>query len=165
MNRPIPPYLKLRAGEAADPLRPDIADLACLGELCQAFAEATGWPLRYVPEPEPSEDIDLLWSAPVNPGVGVTPGHLRIDFCSSSLASEMNRSEWHSAERMAGAVAELVNELVAARHALWQREAELATGVPVTAHEDEEGHLAERLEATLRAARKPSAAIPRRCIY
>ena len=69
VNRPIPPNLKLRTGESAAVLRPDVADLACLGELCQAFAEATGWPLRYVNQPEPEEDIDLLWSAPVNPGV------------------------------------------------------------------------------------------------
>src|SRR5262249_55436984 len=48
-------------------------------------------------------------------------------------------------------IAELVNELVQARHALWEREAELAAGVPVSEHEDERGHLAARLEATLQA--------------
>ena len=61
------------------------------------------------------------------------------------------RSDWQAAERMAGSIAELVNELVAARHALWQREAELATAVPVTQHENESAHLAARLEATLQA--------------
>ncbi len=153
MSRQIPPYLKLRATETVDMVRPDVADLSCLGELCQAFAEATGWPLRYVPEPEDesSEDIDLLWSAPVNPGVGVAPGHLRIDLSGSATVEEGSRSDWHATERMAGAVAELVNELVAARQALWQREAELAAGVPVTPHANEEGHLAARLEATLQA--------------
>jgi sigma-B regulation protein RsbU (phosphoserine phosphatase) len=151
VSQKLPPYLKLRASEPVDVVRPDVADLACLGELCQAFAEATGWPLRYVPEPESSEDIDLLWSAPVNPGVGVAPGHLRIDLSGTSAKEDGAKSDWHATERMAGAVAELVNELVAARHALWQREAELAAGVPVTAHVNEEGHLAARLEATLQA--------------
>src|SRR5262249_45596500 len=146
-----PPNLKLRSSNAAAVLRPDVADIACLGELCQAFAEATGWPLRYVPEPEPSEDIDLLWSAPVNPGVGESPGHLRIDLSGSAAVEASVRSDWQAAERMAGSIAELVNELVAARHSLWQREAELATGVPVTQHENEQGHLAARLEATLQA--------------
>ena len=150
MNRPTPPNLKLRSDDSADVLRPDVADLACLGELCQAFAEATGWPLRYVNQPEPNEDLDLLWSAPVNPGVGEAPGHLRIDLSGSSVESSV-RSDWQAAERMAGSIAELVNELVAARHALWQREAELATAVPVTQHENESAHLAARLEATLQA--------------
>jgi phosphoserine phosphatase RsbU/P len=151
VSRPIPSHLQLRSAETDDLLRPDLADMACLGELCQAFAEATGWPLRYVPQPEPSDPIDLLWSAPVNPGVGDSPGHLRIDLCGSSAVYESMRSDWHAAERMVGALSELVNELFAARQALRQREAELATAVPVKPHQDEQRHLADRLEATLRA--------------
>ncbi len=46
---------------------------------------------------------------------------------------------------------ELVNELFAARRALRDREAELAAAVPVKPHENEEHHLAQRLDATLRA--------------
>ncbi len=105
VNRPIPSHLQIRSVETDDLLRPDLADISCLGELCQAFAEATGWPLRYVPEPEPSEPLDLLWSAPVNPGVGETPGHLRIDFSGSSTVYESMRSDWHAVEHMAGALA------------------------------------------------------------
>ncbi len=149
MSRPIPSYLKLRSPETGDPLRPDIADIACLGELCQAFTQATGWPLRYVPQLESHDDIDLLWSAPINPGVGVSPGHLRIDLTSGVCDAGQPRCEWHSAEQMAGTIAELVNELVCARQALWQREADLAAAVPVTSHANEEQHLAARLEATL----------------
>jgi phosphoserine phosphatase RsbU/P len=151
VNRPIPSHLQIRSVETDDLLRPDLADISCLGELCQAFAEATGWPLRYVPEPEPSEPLDLLWSAPVNPGVGETPGHLRIDFCGSSTVYESMRSDWHAVERMAGALGELVNELFAARRALRDREADLAAAVPVKQHADEQRHLADRLDATLRA--------------
>ncbi|HEY2881701.1 MAG TPA: SpoIIE family protein phosphatase [Pirellulales bacterium] len=151
MAKSVPPYLKLQSGAGAEVLRPDVADVACLGELCTAFAEATGWPLRYVAQPEPTEDLDLLWSAPVDPGVGVSPGHLRIDLPASASAETSQRADWHAAERMAGSIAELVNELVSARQALWQREADLAAGVPVTPHKNEEAHLAARLEATLRA--------------
>jgi hypothetical protein len=151
VSQPINSNLQLRSVETDAALRPDLADVACLGELCQAFAEATGWPLRYVPEPEPYENIDLLWSAPVNPGVGETPGHLRIDLCGGSVVYESMRSDWHAVERMAGALGELVNELFAARRALRDREAELAAAVPVKPHPDEQGHLAARLEATLRA--------------
>jgi len=93
MDRPSLPDLKIRSGASAAVLRPDVADLACLGELCQAFAEVTGWPLRYVPEPEPTEDLDLLWSAPVTPGVGESPGHLRIDLSGAAAAEVDRRSE------------------------------------------------------------------------
>jgi phosphoserine phosphatase RsbU/P len=151
VSRSLPPYLQLRSGETADELRPDLADLACVGELCQSFADATGWPLRYVAQPEPTEIVDLLWSAPVNPGVGETPGHLRIDLCGGSAVYESMRSDWEAAERMAGAIGELLNELFAARRALREREAELAAAIPVKPHRDEQGHLAVRLEATLRA--------------
>ncbi|HEY2827125.1 MAG TPA: SpoIIE family protein phosphatase [Pirellulales bacterium] len=149
MSRPS--HLQIRSVETHDLVRPDLADIACLGELCQAFAEATGWPLRFVPEPEPAETIDLLWSAPVNPGVGESPGHLRIDLCGAAAVYESMRADWHAAEHMAGAISELVNELFSARRALREREAELAAAVPVKPHQDEQAHLAARLEATLRA--------------
>ncbi len=151
MPHVTPPYLKLRTAETTDVVRPDVADLPCVADLCQAFAEATGFPLRYVPEPEPTDDLDLLWSAPVNPGVGVPPGHLRIDLSSTPASGETWRIDWHAAEKLATAIGELVNEAVAARYALWQREAELAAGVPVSAHANEEAHLAARLESTLQA--------------
>jgi GAF domain-containing protein len=43
------------------------------------------------------------------------------------------------------------NDLLAARDALWRREAELAANVPVIPHAAEEEHLASKLQATLRA--------------
>jgi sigma-B regulation protein RsbU (phosphoserine phosphatase) len=52
---------------------------------------------------------------------------------------------------MAGAVGQLVGELLTAQHAVWQREAELAAGVPVVVRPDEPNHLAARLQAVLRA--------------
>jgi serine phosphatase RsbU (regulator of sigma subunit) len=45
----------------------------------------------------------------------------------------------------------LLGELLQTRTALRHREAELAAGVPVVPHREEEKHLAERLEAILRA--------------
>jgi serine phosphatase RsbU (regulator of sigma subunit) len=52
---------------------------------------------------------------------------------------------------MAGSIAEVLNELLQTRQALWKREAELAAGVPVLPQRENEKHLAERLEAILRA--------------
>ncbi len=54
------------------------------------------------------------------------------------------------ARTLAGSIADLLSELLQTRHALRQREAELAAGVPVVPHREEEKHLAARLEAVLR---------------
>jgi serine phosphatase RsbU (regulator of sigma subunit) len=56
-----------------------------------------------------------------------------------------------AAQDLAAGIADLLQELQQTRCALWQREAELAAGVPVTAHPDEQTHLAERLESVLKA--------------
>jgi serine phosphatase RsbU (regulator of sigma subunit) len=48
------------------------------------------------------------------------------------------------------AIADLLRELGATRRALWLREAELAAGVPIAPRDDEELHLAERLESVLK---------------
>jgi serine phosphatase RsbU (regulator of sigma subunit) len=52
---------------------------------------------------------------------------------------------------LAGSIAELLGELLQTRHVLWRREAELAAGVPLVPHPEEQKHLAARLEAVLRA--------------
>ena len=44
----------------------------------------------------------------------------------------------------------MVGELIETRHALWQREAELAAGVPLIPHANEQAHLAARLEAIIK---------------
>jgi hypothetical protein len=56
-----------------------------------------------------------------------------------------------NASRLAAAIAELVNGRLLTETALWQREAELATCVPVVARPDEAELLAERLQAVLKA--------------
>ena len=54
-------------------------------------------------------------------------------------------------EGLAGEVGWLANRLHRTERALWEREAELAVGIPVTAYpETTETHIAERLEAILR---------------
>jgi sigma-B regulation protein RsbU (phosphoserine phosphatase) len=56
----------------------------------------------------------------------------------------------NAAAALAKSIGELLGELLQTRHALWQREAELAAGVPLVPHADEEKHLAVRLEAVLK---------------
>jgi serine phosphatase RsbU (regulator of sigma subunit) len=52
---------------------------------------------------------------------------------------------------MASSLSGMLGELVETRTALWQREAELAAGVPLVPRPDEQQHLAERLRAVLKA--------------
>ena len=56
-----------------------------------------------------------------------------------------------AAEELAASIADLLGELLDTRHALARREAELAAGVPMVPHREEEKHLAERLQAALLA--------------
>jgi len=108
--------------------------------------------LRYVAGPEPIHTSDLSWSAPVNPGVGAIPGHLTLGPIDSEPACIPRESadDLESARTMAAALGKLLGELLRTQHALWQREAELAAGVPLIAHAEEEQHLAVRLEAVLK---------------
>ena len=150
MAKRPPNYLKLHTHESEP--RPEPA--ACppqVAEVCRAFTEATGWPLRYVPHPEPSQDVDLLWSAPVNPGAGTAPGHLRIDLGGQGTATA-RPIELEQAQLMAEGLVSIIGQLLRLEHALREREAELAAGIPVVARSADGRHLADTLEALLKAA-------------
>ena len=71
----------------------------------------------------------LSWSAPVTPGVGAPLGHLRLDLTEEAAAS----APLESARALASSLAGMIGEMLQTRHALWQREAELAAGVPLVA--------------------------------
>lgn len=131
--------------------RPQTESLSSLPGMLRAFQQATGWSLQYVGGVEPSQTGSLIWSTPVNPGAGATPGHLRLDPVDPAKAStDQEPVDMGTARAMASALGGMLNELMEARHAVWQREAELAAGVPLVPHCDEEKHLAERLEAVLK---------------
>ncbi|NQU20028.1 MAG: SpoIIE family protein phosphatase [Candidatus Nealsonbacteria bacterium] len=145
-------HLKLYSERSNKIVRPEADQLGSLGAVLKAFRRATGWSLRYQAGPEPNDRKDLTWSAPVNPGVGTALGHLRLDpIDSTSTKAKRKPLGVAIARQMASAVTGMVDELMAARHALWQREAELAAGVPLIPHLEEQGHLAERLQAVLQA--------------
>ncbi len=146
----IPSYLKLVTDTNSEAQAAAGEDLASLAELCQAFEQATGWQLEVAAGPIPSSKSNLMWSAPVDPGVGDSPGHIRLISTEGSAAAA-SRISLEQAGHLAGAVGKLWAELLAIRHALWQREAELATGVPLVVRTDDEDGppLGERLEGVL----------------
>lgn len=123
-----------------------------LAELCGAFERCTGWKLNYAAGKPPSHDLDLLWSAPVNPGVGTALGHFRIERVGESSEGITRTCALAPATELAGAVTELFAGLLRTRRSLWEREAELAAGVPVVPHRHEAQHLATRLQAVLQGA-------------
>jgi hypothetical protein len=151
LTKQIPSYLKLVTDTSSE-THAASEDLASISDACQAFVQATGWQLEVAPGPPPTKKTSLMWSAPVNPGVGDSPGHIRL-LSSGQRSSGQPPVALEHATQLAGAVGKMWSELVATRHALAQREAELASGVPIVVRpsDDESPPMATRLEAVLRA--------------
>jgi sigma-B regulation protein RsbU (phosphoserine phosphatase) len=208
VSRKNKPLRRLSERRCAGRQRQSLAAVGSLPELLRAFRRATGWALCYTPgsktakpafrsRPKRTPDTDpaavgsessgvtgYVWSAPVSPGVGDTPGQLalapldpepeekshpasnapaarqdeRVSGPRGWRASERQRQpgaaqdrlELGAARELASAIGGMLSELLDARRALWQREAELAARTPLTPHPEEPAHLAVRLEAVLK---------------
>ena len=121
-----------------------------LSAVLSAFQKITGWKLRYLPGSGPKQPANLTWSTPVNPGVGATPGHLRLEPAESASGGSPSSVDSEAVKEFTTALAGMVGELRRTQHVLWKREAELAAGVPLVQHADEQEHLAVRLQAVLK---------------
>ncbi len=78
MTKQIPSYLKLVTDTNAETPAVASEDLAAMAEVARAFGQATGWQLQVEAANPPAENSSLMWSAPVNPGVGASPGHIGL---------------------------------------------------------------------------------------
>jgi phosphoserine phosphatase RsbU/P len=119
-----------------------------LESLCQAFEQATGWQLRYESAPA---GLGEAWSTTIDGGNGQSAGRLVLAG-QAAYRGDPNATaliELQQARPLALAIGGLLGEIQRWRHALWQREAELAAGVPVAVRPNDEPHLAARLEAVL----------------
>jgi serine phosphatase RsbU (regulator of sigma subunit) len=151
--------LKVFQEASREAVWPTIQGVGSLPEVLRAFRRATGWSLQCLTQPSPgngsvghaNQPTDLTWSAPVNPGVGATLGHFRIEPVGPQEAQGTKRLDSKAARELASALTGMLSELLRTQHALWQREAELAAGVPLIPHPEEKRHLASRLQAVLRA--------------
>lgn len=117
----IPPYLKLHVEEASDERHPPPESLA---SLCARFEDATGWPILAADE---SLDLSL-----------------------GSLPKHQDAIDFESADHLAAAISDVMSEFQHTRSALRIREAELGAGIPVVRRDDEDHHLAVRLESAIR---------------
>jgi len=168
-NTHTPSYLKILRDETPVIEQPALDDFPHLNSLCQAFGEATGWNLCYE-NLAASQNAKSLgkrtnpaWSTEIGAVGDELPGRLSLfqDALNASAKNE-TKNETESpgtknepaslaiTRQLAEGIANLMGELNRTRRALWQREAELATSIPVTSHPDESTHLAKRLEAVLR---------------
>jgi hypothetical protein len=168
----IPAYLKLHDENRPEEARATIADSAAKADLHEAFAAATGWPLELAVLDEADSELtkfsDLMCSAPVDPGVGISPGHIGLGFDendadaalaeAAALAREPAQkaaSPAHcsseAATHLSAAISRLFSQLNRARRIIRHRDAELAAGVPIIARAEESEHLAQLLESVLRA--------------
>jgi sigma-B regulation protein RsbU (phosphoserine phosphatase) len=129
------------------PEEPAALALPQFASLARAFEQATGWRLR---REQGAGSPGEVWAAPIEVFGRQRPTRLVVS------AAELNDDsppaiDLHQARPLALAVGGLLGELNRLRHELWQREAELAAGVPVAARPDEEPHLAERLESVIQS--------------
>lgn len=149
MPKPIPSYLRLYTERLPSPAEDEAAHGQWLEQACEPLMRLAGWQLKFEAEPPAHHDPDLVWSAPVNPGVGTALGHISI-----RRVCQGGATDGLAAREAAAALGELVRTLASSvlqtRRALRRREAELAACVPVIPHQDESAHLAQRLEAVLR---------------
>ncbi|MEX0939048.1 MAG: GAF domain-containing SpoIIE family protein phosphatase [Pirellulales bacterium] len=148
MTEPTPGHLRIHREIADAAAALDTGPSETVAEFCDHFQQATDWPLRFIASS--AGKSDPLWSAPVNPGDGTSPGYLTIGRGQQTSSKPSSIVRLEAAKHLAGAFGNLLGELLQTRRALWQREAELAAGVPVAARPDEPAHLAERLQAVLK---------------
>ena len=141
---------KSNAGRSSSGIHPDIDCVAALPNLYRAFEEATGWSLAHRRGQEPIRPIEYAWTAPVNPGVGTSPGHVRLDLVRSASAAAEDSEAPTSVRRLASALEQLLSEHVETQDSLRKREVELAASSPVAPRSKKRHRLAARFQAVLR---------------
>lgn len=146
-------HLRLHVEEGPKIKSPRLEEVGSLHGLCDSFRRITGWSLQC--RAEGSLTAHTIWSRAIGQTNGDRPCVISIDssggFTGGNRLLSDERCSQEAAQDLAAAIADLLQELHQTRCALWQREAELAAGVPVMPHSDEHTHLAERLESVLKA--------------
>jgi sigma-B regulation protein RsbU (phosphoserine phosphatase) len=124
--------LKLHVESRPETKHPQVNNFVAVQELCRTFETATGWALSFEGRTGADRGFSLGLAQP-------------------QAQPALDRG---AATALAGAMFRVVDELAQAKHAVWQREAELAAGVPITSRPEEEDHLAQRLETVLASGAK-----------
>jgi len=136
-------HLKLYTEQVPSSVSPDVP-LRSLPAVLDSFRQATGWSLQYCPEPPP--DRLTPDSVPVQGATGAASGQLVL----SPSTGQSAIADLNKVRPLTESLGRMVGEMLHLQEALWQREAELAAGVPLVLPRDEQQHLAQRLEAVLK---------------
>jgi len=140
-----PTYLKLHLVDEHQPEDEVQNALPGFKNLSEIFEKLTGWTLAYHESPQSRNNrrqSKNVIPAPMQ-------GKLVIDDMSSQLPPQQSAIHRGQCDQLIDAFNVVVQELEKTRYELWKREAELAANVPVIHAENEDEHLAVRLEASL----------------
>ena len=156
LSQHVSTHLRLHVEEQFEVKRPEMDEIRGLAGLCRSFQNVTGWRLRCAPTEESPSTFE--WSKHISAPDGRAEHVLALEppvRRGTPRRSESERpNEDAATKELADSIGELIGELNTTRFALWQREAELAAGVPIAQHADDESHLAGRLETVLQAGAK-----------
>lgn len=128
MTKKLSTQLKLHDQSRPETQRPRFKKSVAVAQLLRTFEQTTGWQLS--PVGGHLDDAESLLITPISANPVLSRG--------PALA-------------LASALSGVLQELQKTQHALWQREAELAAGVPIAARSNEKQHLAQRLEQVLQS--------------
>lgn len=143
----FPNYLRLHVEELPAPPPALAAGQPLVERLCRAFRRATGWNLTLRPGAPPAAGKGALWRAPLLAPNGRVTSFLQLERAASRKDAHV--ADPVTARLLADGVSALLGELAKTQRALWEREAELAAGVPVCGRREDAAALAMRLEAAL----------------
>lgn len=148
VSQRTPEYLRLHTEEVPQAEEPKL-DAERFNRLSQSFQQVTQCQLRLA-EQQPGEDV--TWARAVTNGGG--------PWLTLKAAPE---SRQDAVIELASSIGEIMSQWHATQRALWRREAELATAIPLSYPCDTSEQLAQRLEAVLRCGAKslncPAAAL------
>jgi len=146
----LPKYLRLHV-EEFDTVQSSPLDGVPFEPLQTAFTKMTGWALKFCPAGDQENRLPGQWQMPIQNSPESIAGHLSIDVADITDSDEKH-FPLSRTQPLAEATGKMLNHLLTLERSLWEREAELAAGIPMRPHKHETTHLAERLEAVLRGA-------------
>jgi len=147
-DAPSFPRLHLADPVVGDP--PSTAMPPGLDQLLAALEPVTGWRIALHPDGTPRGPASCAWTTPIAPGLMPRAGFLSLAPRDRAPGRGKPARPLRQITPLAEALAGLLGELYRTRYALWQREAELATSIPVVSTVEDRRALAHRLEAVLR---------------
>ncbi|MEZ6107957.1 MAG: GAF domain-containing protein [Pirellulaceae bacterium] len=148
MNPIQPSYLRLHIEEEETEVADPVSTLPGLSALMDSFASSTGWKLSFQ---ETSSSYD---ARRVDSQASHLPARGKLvieDMCEQWPAGKATAHR-QRCDSLVDSLNFMLEQLTVTREALWRREAELATSVPVITRGDDTQHVAKRLETSLQAA-------------